>query len=93
MYYTLKVTDVGRPWVKLFGRTWMCSNFIGRIMKRDIGKRVYLRGDILQVENDEQRDERLKEKPVPCDCTMQTYGVRHLGPCSPWDELPVDYCE
>jgi len=32
---------------------------IGRIQRQDIGKRVYRVGGIIQVENNEQRDERL----------------------------------
>lgn len=42
------------------GREYPVSTFIGRILKQDIGKRVYLVGGILQVENNEQRAERLK---------------------------------
>jgi len=33
---------------------------IGRVLPRDIGKRVYLIDDIIQVENDEQREAREK---------------------------------
>lgn len=56
--YTLTTADVGRPWIKAFGRTWMASGFIGRILPGDVGKRVFLVGDVLQVENDGQRAAR-----------------------------------
>ena len=58
-HYTLKDADVGKPAIRVFGREWLVSNFIGRVLKGDVGKRVFLVGDILQVENDEQRDARL----------------------------------
>jgi hypothetical protein len=52
-------SDVGKGLFYAFGRTWMTSGFIGRILPGDVGKRVYLNGDELQVENDEQRAKRL----------------------------------
>jgi hypothetical protein len=55
----LDQSHVGKPWIRAFGRTWLCSDFIGRVLPQDVGKRVYLVGDILQVENNEQRDKRL----------------------------------
>lgn len=57
-FYTLTTEDVGRPTLRIFGRTWLVSGFIGRILPGDVGKRVYLVGGILQVENDEQRAAR-----------------------------------
>lgn len=54
-YATIQAADVGQPIFRAFGRTWGCSNFIGRILPADVGKRVYLRDGILQVENDAQR--------------------------------------
>lgn len=65
-FVTLGPEHVGKPILRVFGRTFMVSNFMGQIMERDIGKRVYLRETedgshgILQVENDAQRDRRLK---------------------------------
>lgn len=53
--------DVGKALFEFNGRKWKASEFIGRILKQDVGKRVYLVGDILQVENDEQRAKRLKK--------------------------------
>jgi hypothetical protein len=58
-YYTLKATDVNRANISCFGKIWQTSSFIGRVLPGDVGKRVYLRGDILQVENDEQRNTRI----------------------------------
>ncbi len=57
-FYTLRASDVGRPIIKAFGRTWLVSSFMGRVLSKDVSKRVYQQGDILQVENDEQREAR-----------------------------------
>jgi len=56
--YTISRFDIGRTSIRAFGRVWLTSGFIGRILPRDVGKKVYLRGDILQVENDEQFNRR-----------------------------------
>jgi hypothetical protein len=66
-YYTLRDRDVGRNWLLAFGRTWLVSDFMGRILPTDVGKRAYQRGDVLQVENDDQRSRRLGGWP-PCEC-------------------------
>lgn len=58
-FYTIRVTDVGKPTLKIFGRVWPVSDFIGKIMTQDVGKRVYLVGGILQVENEAQLKVRL----------------------------------
>lgn len=57
-YYEIKESDVGKATIKAFGKSWSVSDFMGRILPKDVGKRVYQRGDILQVENDEQRGRR-----------------------------------
>lgn len=61
IYREITSNDVGKALFKLNGREYPVSTFIGRILKQDIGKRVYLVGEILQVENNEQRAERLKD--------------------------------
>ena len=58
-YREIRESDVGRPTFNAFGQKWLCQNFIGEILPQDVGKRVYLIGDILRVENDEQRNARL----------------------------------
>ena len=58
-HYELQPTDVGRPFLKAFGRAWPVSGFIGRVLLGDVGKRVYQVGGVLQVENDGQRAARL----------------------------------
>ena len=58
-YYTLTAEDVGKPWLKAFGRTWLTCDFIGKVQMRDIGKRVYLVDGVLQVESDRQLGDRL----------------------------------
>jgi hypothetical protein len=60
-YIELEAEDVGKFLIHAFGREWRVADFMGRILRRDIGKRVYLVGEILQVENDEQRANRLAE--------------------------------
>lgn len=57
--------DVGRTLFQAFGRQWPVSGWIGHIGPRDVGKRVYLVGDILQVENDEQRAARREVEARP----------------------------
>ena len=61
LFYALQLTDVNKPTIQCFGRTWLVANFLGRVLPRDVGKRVYRRGAILQVENDEQREARRAE--------------------------------
>ena len=51
--------DVGQAIFHAFGKAWQASGFIGAILPCDVGKRVYLIGDILQVENDDQRRARI----------------------------------
>jgi uncharacterized protein affecting Mg2+/Co2+ transport len=58
-FYELTAHDVGRATISAFGRSWLVTDFMGRVLPRDVGKRVYLRVDILQVENDQQRDSRI----------------------------------
>lgn len=64
-FHTLTREDVGRTILHLWGKGWLVSGFMGRILPGDVGKRVYRTpmddrsGYILQVENDAQRDERL----------------------------------
>lgn len=64
-YYTLTQEDVGKPTLRAFGQSWPVVDFIGRVLPRDVGKRVVkVRddadvADFLQVESAKQRDERL----------------------------------
>jgi len=60
-YREITENDVGEPLFDAFGKMWVVGNFMGRILSIDIGKRVYLVGDILQVENDMQRSKRMRE--------------------------------
>ena len=65
IHYTLTTEDVGQPIIREFGQTWLVSSFIGKILDGDVGKHVYPvkdntgQYDFLQVENNEQRAERL----------------------------------
>jgi hypothetical protein len=58
-YYTITRSNVGKRAITAFGRRWPVEDFIGHIGKYDVGKRVYLRGNILQVENDQQLAARI----------------------------------
>lgn len=66
-YYMLTDADVGQFHINAFGgRVWPVSDFMGIVLAKDVGKRVYLRGrdhDILQVENDAQRATRKNAEP------------------------------
>lgn len=57
-YREITTADVGKVFFKAFDRKWRVSDFIGQILPHDVGKRVFLVGEILQVENDEQRAKR-----------------------------------
>jgi hypothetical protein len=60
-FYELAPADVDRASIRAFKWNWPVSDFIGQVLPGDVGKRVFKRGDILQVENDEQRAARLAE--------------------------------
>lgn len=64
-FYTIRPIDVGKTAIHCFGRGWLVSGFIGKTMHCDVGKRVYLRSGILQVENDEQYRARTRNKSNP----------------------------
>ena len=57
-YRTIAESDIGTSTIEAFGRKWPVDEFIGQILPLDVGKRIYLRGDILQVENREQMEFR-----------------------------------
>jgi hypothetical protein len=58
-WVTITHHHVSNPFFHAFGNVWSTSDFIGRILLSDVGKRVYLVKGILQVESDEQKYERL----------------------------------
>jgi hypothetical protein len=59
-FYTLRRGDIGKARICAFGKWWPTEDFIGRVLTKDVGKRVYKRRGILQVENDAQRARRLR---------------------------------
>ena len=69
--------DVGRSVFRAFGTVWQTSSFIGRITSLDVGKRVYLSddGNVLQVENDKQRAERLAREKAASQPSMRPTQV------------------
>jgi hypothetical protein len=65
-YREIREEDVGQMLFYAFGREWRTADFIGRIMEQDVGKRVYKiklgpHDYILQVENDQQLEYRLRK--------------------------------
>ncbi len=58
-YFTIEERHVGVPFIRELGDMWSVSGFAGRILPQDVGKRVYLVGNVLQMENDEQSAKRL----------------------------------
>ena len=62
-YVEITTDHVGKATFRAFGKTWLALDFIGNIQQQDVGKRMYLFGDFLQVENNEQRDKRLRVAP------------------------------
>lgn len=61
-HYTITTEDVGKAHIRAFGKTWPVNWFLGRILTCDVGKRVYLRGGVLQVENEEQHMARIANR-------------------------------
>ena len=62
-FHTISVSDYvysqQYPVLRAFHRTWPTANFMGRILAKDVGKRVSLIDGIIQVESDEQLVRRL----------------------------------
>jgi len=56
-FYEFQPTDVGRVRIEYYGHTLLV---VGGVLPLDVGKRVYCRSGVLQVENEEQRRFRLK---------------------------------
>ncbi len=56
-FYTISADDVDKPFLRAFGALWPLD-FIGHIMSIDVGKRVFKRNGILQVENCAQLKQR-----------------------------------
>jgi hypothetical protein len=59
-FYELQPSDVGRARLECFGQTWSVTDLLGWVLPLDVGKRVYCRNGVLQVENEEQRRFRIK---------------------------------
>lgn len=92
-YFTIAHADVGAFSIRAFNRAWPVGGFIGRVMLQDVGKRVYLIGGVLQVENHEQFAARLAaeheakaEANDRCECEEHTCkltldtGMHPAGP-------------
>lgn len=64
---TLEEKHVGRAFIQLDGRPRAVTDWIGRILPNDVGKRVYDVDGVIQVENDEQRAARLARSNPPAN--------------------------
>jgi hypothetical protein len=60
-YYEIQPGDVGQSVIRSFGYAWSVTGFIGRILPMDVGKRVYMRNRVLQVESNEQFQTRINQ--------------------------------
>lgn len=79
-FHTLTSEDVGKSCIGFLGRTWQLEDFFGKVLPQDIGKRVYLNNGILQVENADQRDSRLKLIAISNIIGMMEDVKRKAGP-------------
>lgn len=81
---------VGQMWPIFFGMPRDVSGWIGRIFPTDVGKRVYLVDGVLQVENDEQRDARIKGSTMQPKLSKgySVYGAQMGRRSSRPDEKP-----
>lgn len=67
-YYELTHQDVGSSTIKAFGKRWPVQSFMGAILSKDVGKRIFLQltndgtQEFLQVENVQQFDERMRSR-------------------------------
>jgi hypothetical protein len=90
-YVEIEPRHVGKALFEAFGRRWPVSEFIGRITKKDIGKRVFLTGsNVLQVENDEQREERRSQGNVSDRETIQGHVDVVIAYCGEWPDDPPE---
>ena len=60
-FYEIEPDDIGKRFLRAFGRGWALSDVLGYVQRGDVGKRLYLVDGILQVENNEQRDARVRK--------------------------------
>lgn len=51
--------DIDKQTILVGGRSFLVQSFCGVLLPTDVGKRLRLSGDVLQMENDEQRARRL----------------------------------
>lgn len=54
LVHTIEQSDVGCSTIRVGGRVRLVTDFMGRILPGDVGKRIFEIDGILQVENDEQ---------------------------------------
>lgn len=60
LIHTIVSQDIGKAWIKSkSGRVISVSEFMGRVMEIDIGKRIYDLGTHIGVESQDQLERRL----------------------------------
>lgn len=70
-FYTVQETDVGKNYFVVNGHTHYATDFAGRFLKSDVGKRIFNDEGVLQMENDYQFNRRrAQEKEAEGYCFM-----------------------
>ncbi len=61
--HTIHPDDIGKRFIKIAaGDTISVTNLMGHIASYDVGKKIVKTGEIFQVENTEQLNERIKNE-------------------------------
>lgn len=76
--FTITAEHVRDPRATLGQEYYAVAACMGRLLKRDIGKRVFRRGDVVQVESDEQRDTR-QAREATADAARNNYEGTPFG--------------
>jgi len=58
-FYTIQDSDLKKNYITVHGKYVSLAPFMGRVFRRDIGKRIYNINGVYQVENDEQFQKRI----------------------------------
>jgi hypothetical protein len=65
-YTIIDDRDIGKSTIEVMEKTIMIKDLMGKILPGDVGKMVFLRNGLPYVENDSQRDERIRKKDREC---------------------------
>jgi hypothetical protein len=78
--FTIAAEHVHKSTVQVGRNIHHLGSAIGRVQPGDVGKRVYRVGDILQVENDDQRAARLAGPLRPAEQRARAERERNAAP-------------